>query len=112
MLFRKSPAMPSAAEALPGRMVPLPTASTHFVNGHSLKGPWPEGFEVAIFAMGVGMFALLAQIRSLAVEQLPAHRLRHPSQGKRPLVRGRVDTFRSRRASNVRPSPVELVAGE
>jgi peptide-methionine (S)-S-oxide reductase len=52
MLFRKPPAMPSAAEALPGRTTPIPTASTHFVNGHSLHGPWPEGLQVAIFAMG------------------------------------------------------------
>ena len=52
MLFRKSPALPSAADALPGRAAPIPTAATHFVNGHPLHGPWPEGFEQAIFAMG------------------------------------------------------------
>ena len=34
MLFmRKTTALPSAAEALQGRAQPIPTASTHFVNG-------------------------------------------------------------------------------
>ncbi len=53
MLFaKKSTDIPTAAEALPGRAQPLPTARTHFVNGHDLKGPYPEGLEQAIFAMG------------------------------------------------------------
>src|SRR6201994_3324245 len=53
MLFmRKSTAMPSAAEALPGRAQAIPTASTHFVNGHKLKAPYPEGLEQAVFALG------------------------------------------------------------
>ena len=26
--------------------------SAHFVNGHPLTGPWPEGFETAIFGLG------------------------------------------------------------
>ena len=53
MLFsRKSLDVPSAADALPGRATPLPTAKTHFVNGHSLKGPYPEGSEQAVFGLG------------------------------------------------------------
>ena len=52
MLFRKTAAMPSPGEALPGRSDPIPTASTHFVNGRPLHGPWPDGVETAIFAMG------------------------------------------------------------
>ncbi len=53
MLFmRKSSALPSAAEALPGRAQPIPTASTHFVNGHQLKAPYPAGLEQAVFALG------------------------------------------------------------
>ena len=35
-LFRKKAEMPSPADALPGRPTPLPTAETHFVNGHPL----------------------------------------------------------------------------
>jgi peptide-methionine (S)-S-oxide reductase len=52
MLFRKSLSLPTPAEALPGRAAAIPTAATHFVNGRSLHGPWPEGLETAIFAMG------------------------------------------------------------
>ena len=52
MFFRKSPDMPTAATALPGRSDPIPTADRHFVNGHPLKGPYPEGMELAQFAMG------------------------------------------------------------
>jgi len=53
MLFARKPvAIPTAAEALPGRTAALPTASTHYVNAHPLKGPYPEGFEIAEFAAG------------------------------------------------------------
>ncbi|HWT51688.1 MAG TPA: peptide-methionine (S)-S-oxide reductase MsrA [Caulobacter sp.] len=44
--------MPTADTALPGRPEPIPTAATHFVNGHALKGPYPDVMETAIFAMG------------------------------------------------------------
>jgi peptide-methionine (S)-S-oxide reductase len=40
------------SSALPGRPEALPTADRHFVNGNPLKGPYPTGFETAIFAMG------------------------------------------------------------
>jgi peptide-methionine (S)-S-oxide reductase len=50
-LFRK-PEMPAAREALPGRDVPILRAATHHVNGRSLFPPYPDGFEVADFAMG------------------------------------------------------------
>src|SRR4051794_41143613 len=53
MLFmRKSPALPSAAEALPGRPTPIPTATTHFVNGRPLQPPYPQGLEQAVFGLG------------------------------------------------------------
>jgi peptide-methionine (S)-S-oxide reductase len=39
-------------EALPGRDAPIPTAGTHFVNGHPLKPPFPDGLEMAVFGMG------------------------------------------------------------
>ena len=53
MLFmRKTTALPSAAEALPGRAQELPTATTHFVNGRRLKSPYPEGLEQAVFGLG------------------------------------------------------------
>jgi len=53
MLFmRKTAEMPRAANALPGRAGPIPTAAYHFVNGHPLKGPYPEGTAQAMFALG------------------------------------------------------------
>src|SRR5215210_2151656 len=53
MLFAKKPLeIPSREAALPGRAQPIPTAETHFVNGRPLKGPYPEGLELAQFAMG------------------------------------------------------------
>ncbi|MBX9711516.1 MAG: peptide-methionine (S)-S-oxide reductase MsrA [Xanthobacteraceae bacterium] len=53
MLFARKPlAIPNAADALPGRSAPIPTARTHFVNGHNLKPPFPEGIETAVFALG------------------------------------------------------------
>ncbi len=50
--FRKSVAMPSANEALPGRDRPIRTADEHFVNHHPLKGPYPAGAEKALFGLG------------------------------------------------------------
>ena len=53
MLFsRKKLQMPKPETALKGRPHAIPTARTHFVNGHPLKGPYPEGTEKAIFGMG------------------------------------------------------------
>ena len=53
MLFAKKPSdIPAADQALKGRPDPIPTAQTHFVNGHPLKGPYSEGYEIADFAMG------------------------------------------------------------
>jgi peptide-methionine (S)-S-oxide reductase len=50
--FRKKLELPAADEALPGRATPIPTARQHFVNGHALKGPYPEGLEMAMFGLG------------------------------------------------------------
>ena len=52
MLFKKKLEMPTADEALPGRPQAIPTAETHFVNGRPLKGPYPEGMQLAQFGMG------------------------------------------------------------
>ena len=53
MLFmRKTTALPSAAEALPGRTKPIPTATSHFVNGRPLQPPYPAGLEQAVFGLG------------------------------------------------------------
>ncbi|MBC7281690.1 peptide-methionine (S)-S-oxide reductase MsrA [Hoeflea sp.] len=51
-MFQRKTTMPTAVEALEGRAHPVETASTHFVNGRPLKGPFPDGLEIAYFAMG------------------------------------------------------------
>ena len=54
MLFfsRKPRDLPTAETALKGRDTPIPTAERHHVLGTSLKGPYPEGTEIAIFGLG------------------------------------------------------------
>ena len=45
--------MVAEADALPGRTdQTMPVPDTHFVNGNPLRGPWPDGMEVAVFGMG------------------------------------------------------------
>jgi peptide-methionine (S)-S-oxide reductase len=51
LLGRKS-TMPTAAEALPGRDAPIPTAESHFVSHRPLKGPFPERSQIALFGLG------------------------------------------------------------
>ena len=52
MFSRKSLELPTRETALPGRDQPIRTAERHFVNGRPLKGPYPEGAQLAQFAMG------------------------------------------------------------
>jgi peptide-methionine (S)-S-oxide reductase len=51
-MLNKKLNLPKPEEALPGRDRPIPTASTHFVSGRPLKGPYPEGMERAMFGLG------------------------------------------------------------
>ena len=51
-LFRSKSQMVSAADALPGRAEPIPTAERHFLSGRPLKAPVPEGMAEAMFGMG------------------------------------------------------------
>jgi peptide-methionine (S)-S-oxide reductase len=51
-LFKKNLEMPSPETALPGRRDPIPTANQHFITGNALKGPYPAGFDTAMFGMG------------------------------------------------------------
>jgi peptide-methionine (S)-S-oxide reductase len=44
--------LPTAAEALPGRKDVMRVPSRHHVNGHTLVTPFPEGIELAQFALG------------------------------------------------------------
>lgn len=49
---KKSLTMPTASEALPGRATPMPVPEQHFVNGHSLAPPFPDGMRQALFGLG------------------------------------------------------------
>lgn len=49
---RSTPRLPAADEALPGRPEPLAVPDRHFVNGHRILPPYPEGAEVADLALG------------------------------------------------------------
>ncbi len=51
-MFNRKMQMPEASGSLPGRDAPIPTAKNHYVNGNPIKGPYPAGFETAIFALG------------------------------------------------------------
>ena len=44
--------MPTAAEALPGREESMPVPEQHYVNGHPLQAPFPEGMQQAMFGLG------------------------------------------------------------
>lgn len=48
----KKLSLPSPAEALPGRQTPMPLTDRHFVNGHPLRPPFPDGMELALFGLG------------------------------------------------------------
>ena len=53
MLFKKKTEMVTADDALAGRTdQTMPVPARHFVNGNPLAGPWPEGYETAVFGMG------------------------------------------------------------
>ena len=44
--------IPAAEQCLPGRAIKMPVPKEHYVNGHSLEGPYPEGLELAQFGLG------------------------------------------------------------
>lgn len=51
-LSRRKPAMPAAGTALKGRPEELKTADEHYILSRALKGPYPQGLEQAVFALG------------------------------------------------------------
>jgi peptide-methionine (S)-S-oxide reductase len=48
----KSLRIPTPAESLPGRVERMRVPETHFVNGHRLEPPFPDGLQRAMFGMG------------------------------------------------------------
>jgi peptide-methionine (S)-S-oxide reductase len=52
-MFRTKTQMVAEGDALPGRTdQTMPVPDAHFVNGHPLKGPWPDGYQSAVFGLG------------------------------------------------------------
>jgi peptide-methionine (S)-S-oxide reductase len=49
---RKKAEMPERASALPGRPSAMKVPERHFVNGHRLQAPFPEGMRLALFGFG------------------------------------------------------------
>lgn len=50
--YAKPLRIPTVAEALPGRSEPLDVPPRHFVNGNSMRRPYPPGMAQALFGMG------------------------------------------------------------
>jgi peptide-methionine (S)-S-oxide reductase len=44
--------VPAPEDCLPGRAEKMPVPERHFVNGHALAGPYPDGFQKALFGLG------------------------------------------------------------
>jgi len=51
-MFNKPAGIPSAEQALPGRAEKMQFNPRHFVNGQSMVGPFPEGYESIVFGLG------------------------------------------------------------
>ncbi|PWJ84242.1 peptide-methionine (S)-S-oxide reductase [Pseudaminobacter salicylatoxidans] len=51
-MLNKKLKLPTRDEALPGRNQAIPTVAKHHVSKRPLKGPYPEGLEMAMFGMG------------------------------------------------------------
>ena len=52
MFFREKSSMIDAENALAGRPEALVVPDAHFVNGHSLRAPFPEGYDSIVVGMG------------------------------------------------------------
>jgi peptide-methionine (S)-S-oxide reductase len=50
--LRKKLEIPSPEQCLPGRAIKMRVPDAHFVNGHRLAGPYPQGLEQAVFGLG------------------------------------------------------------
>ena len=51
-LMEKKTKIPTPEEALPGRKEEMAVPAQHYVNGHSLKPPYPLGMQTAMFGLG------------------------------------------------------------
>jgi peptide-methionine (S)-S-oxide reductase len=52
LLSKTKSQMPKPEEALKGRSTAVPVPARHFINGNPLRGPYPEGMQMAMFGLG------------------------------------------------------------
>ena len=52
MFGSKKLELPTRDQALPGRETAMPVPAAHYVNGHALAPPYPEGTETMVVGMG------------------------------------------------------------
>ena len=50
--WKRKVVMPTREQALAGRAEPMPLSGRHFVHGRTLRPPFPEGLEPALFGLG------------------------------------------------------------
>jgi len=51
-LLGRTTTLPAQADALPGRAERMPVPAAHFVNGHPLEPPFPQGLRQSMWGMG------------------------------------------------------------
>lgn len=51
-MFGKKPVLPEPHQALPGHREQMPVPEFHYVNGHRMAPPYPEGLRRALFGLG------------------------------------------------------------
>ena len=51
-ILSKKFTVPKPEDTLPGRDTEIDPGEEHFVSGHPLKGPYPDGFRTALFGLG------------------------------------------------------------
>ena len=109
--------MPGPDEALPGRATEMAVPAKHFVNGHPLKAPFPEGLEMAMFGMGC-FWGAERKFWQAERRLLDGSRLRRGSDAQPVVSRGLFRAHRTQRggargvrpqADHVRPDPQDLL---
>lgn len=51
-IYQHKTSLPAPHEALPGRDAPMSVSPTHFVSGHRIVPPFPDGHDLALFGLG------------------------------------------------------------
>src|SRR4029077_4823201 len=50
--LRKKLEIPTPEQCLPGRAIRMRVPEQHFVNGHRIEPPYPQGLEQVVFGLG------------------------------------------------------------